>query len=89
MKLSIIMPVLDETTVIEAALRALSPYRARGVELIVVDDGSTDATPDILARHAATDSRIRLLTFPQLLQSVYKKSMVRLFRVPLKTNPFR
>lgn len=44
--LSIIMPVLDEAAGIEAALRALSPYRARGVEVIVVDGGSSDGTPD-------------------------------------------
>ncbi len=47
MTLSIIMPVLDEAAAIEAALRALSPYRARGVELIVVDGGSSDGTPDL------------------------------------------
>jgi rSAM/selenodomain-associated transferase 2 len=45
--LSIIMPVLNEGAGIETALRALAPYRARGVEIIVVDGGSTDATPQI------------------------------------------
>ena len=47
MKLSIIMPVLDEAPAIEAALRALAPYRGRGVEVIVVDGGSSDGTPDL------------------------------------------
>jgi rSAM/selenodomain-associated transferase 2 len=42
--LSIIMPVLDEATGIEAALRALAPLRARGTEVIVVDGGSHDNT---------------------------------------------
>ncbi len=45
MKLSIVMPVLDEAAEIEAALLALAPYRRRGVEVIVVDGGSSDATP--------------------------------------------
>ena len=44
MKLSIVMPVLDEAAEIEAALQALAPYRRRGVELIVVDGGSSDGT---------------------------------------------
>jgi rSAM/selenodomain-associated transferase 2 len=44
MKLSIIMPVLDEAAEIEAALAALAPFRARGVEVIVVDGGSGDDT---------------------------------------------
>jgi rSAM/selenodomain-associated transferase 2 len=47
MKLSVIMPVLDEAAAIEAALRALSSTRARGVEVIVVDGGSHDGTPDL------------------------------------------
>jgi rSAM/selenodomain-associated transferase 2 len=44
MSLSIIMPVLDEATGIEATLTALAPYRTRGCELIVVDGGSRDGT---------------------------------------------
>ena len=44
MKLSIIMPVLDEAAEIEAALAALAPLRARGVEVIVADGGSGDDT---------------------------------------------
>jgi rSAM/selenodomain-associated transferase 2 len=43
-RLSIIMPVLDEGEGIGAALDALSPLRALGVEVIVVDGGSRDAT---------------------------------------------
>jgi len=44
--LSIVMPVLDEAAEIEAALQALAPYRARGVEVIMVDGGSRDGTPE-------------------------------------------
>jgi len=64
MTLSIIMPVLDEAAAIEAALRALSSYRARGVELIVVDGGSSDGTPDLvrsLADRVLTAARGRAL----------------------------
>jgi len=43
-RLSIIMPVLDEGDGIVAALDALADLRALGVELIVVDGGSRDAT---------------------------------------------
>jgi rSAM/selenodomain-associated transferase 2 len=44
MRLSIIMPVLNEAAGIEAALRALAPLRAAGVEVIVADGGSSDGT---------------------------------------------
>jgi rSAM/selenodomain-associated transferase 2 len=46
-KLSIIMPVLDEAANIETALAALAPYRARSVEIIVVDGGSSDGTAEL------------------------------------------
>jgi len=52
MKLSVIVPVLNEADGIEDALRALAPLRARGVEVVVVDGGSGDATP-ALARPLA------------------------------------
>jgi rSAM/selenodomain-associated transferase 2 len=44
MKLSIIMPVLDEAAKIGAALIALAPFRAREAEVIVADGGSRDRT---------------------------------------------
>jgi len=44
MKLSIVMPVLNEAGGIVEALTALAPLRARGVEIIVSDGGSGDAT---------------------------------------------
>lgn len=44
MSLSIIIPVLNEAPNIVTALEALGAYRARGVEVIVVDGGSTDGT---------------------------------------------
>ena len=46
MSLSIIIPCLNEEDGISASLEALAPMRARGVELIVVDGGSTDRTID-------------------------------------------
>jgi rSAM/selenodomain-associated transferase 2 len=43
-KLSIIVPALDETAGIALMLDSLAPLRARGAEVIVVDGGSRDAT---------------------------------------------
>jgi rSAM/selenodomain-associated transferase 2 len=42
--LSIVVPVLNEATRIANALALLAPLRMRGVEVLVVDGGSTDAT---------------------------------------------
>ena len=46
-RLTIVLPVLDEAAIIVAALQALTPLRARGAEIIVVDGGSSDGTPDL------------------------------------------
>lgn len=43
-QLSIIIPVLDEADAIRATLHSLAPCRAKAVEVIVVDGGSSDAT---------------------------------------------
>ncbi len=49
MRLSVIVPVLDEAAGIAAALQALVPLRASGHEVIVVDGGSRDGTPALAA----------------------------------------
>src|SRR5262245_18570608 len=49
MSISIIVPCLNEADNIRATLRALAPLRKRGAELIVVDGGSTDGTPQFAA----------------------------------------
>lgn len=49
MRLSIIVPVLDEAAGIAEALGRLAPLRARGHELIVVDGGSADASAALAA----------------------------------------
>ena len=49
MRLSIVMPVLDEAAGIQTTLHNLAPLRARGHELIIVDGGSADGTPALAA----------------------------------------
>lgn len=46
-KLSIVIPTLNEAAQIEATLTALAPLRARGAEVIVADGGSDDHTSEL------------------------------------------
>jgi len=43
-RLSVVMPALNESAGIQAALQALAPLAARGAQLLVADGGSQDAT---------------------------------------------
>lgn len=52
MRLSIVVPTLNEAPGIAAALAALAPLRAAGHEVLVIDGGSDDGTPDLAAPRA-------------------------------------
>lgn len=65
-KLSIIAPALNEAAHIEAAVRALCAQRYPDFELLVVNDRSTDATGDILARLERELPELRVLHVREL-----------------------
>ena len=63
-RLSVLVPVYNERHVVEASLRRVLALRDESIsslELIVVDDCSTDGSWEILERLAAEDERITLL----------------------------
>ena len=48
-RLSVVVPALNEAAGIRAALEALAPLRRAGHEVILVDGGSGDGTPELAA----------------------------------------
>lgn len=59
---SVIVPARNEAANIERCARSLLAQDYPDFELIVVNDGSTDATPAILQRIAAEDDRLKVVT---------------------------
>ena len=61
-KLSVLMPVYNERWTVETVVhRVLSTGLPLEIELIVVDDGSSDGSAEVLRRLASKDRRIQVI----------------------------
>ncbi len=57
---SVLLPARDAEATVEAAARCILEGTFEDLELLAVDDGSTDGTRKVLERLAADDARVRL-----------------------------
>ncbi|MEO6990331.1 MAG: glycosyltransferase [Candidatus Baltobacteraceae bacterium] len=64
--LSVVVPARDEERSVEACLRSLLAQRFLDMEVIVVDDRSSDATPEILRQLAAEFPQLRVVNGEKL-----------------------
>lgn len=69
-RVSVIVPTFNVRPYIGECLNSLINQRLRDIEIIVVNDGSTDDTVDVIKRFAARDPRITLLDGPN--EGVYR-----------------
>ena len=60
-RVTVLLPVRDEEPFLAECLESLSAQTLSDFEVIVVDDGSTDASPSIAEQHARADSRFRVV----------------------------
>ena len=58
---SVLVPAFDDAAHLDEALRSVLAQSIDDLEVVVADDGSTDATPQLAASWAATDPRVRVL----------------------------
>ena len=61
---SIVIPVHNAGARLERCLGSASAQTLERVEFVCVDDGSTDGSPEVLARHAAADCRFTVVAQP-------------------------
>ena len=77
-ELSVMMPVYNGAKYLATALDSVLTQTFSAFELLVMDDGSTDETPAVLASYAARDSRIRVLRRPRQGQIATRNELLRL-----------
>lgn len=58
---SIVMPVYNVEKYLRQTLDSLENQTLKNIEIICVDDGSTDSSPEILEEYQSRDKRIRVL----------------------------
>lgn len=61
---SVLIPAFNEALVIEGSIRRVLASRNVAVEVIVIDDGSKDATSAVVRAQFADDPRVQLLALP-------------------------
>lgn len=60
-EISVLIPVYNVEKYLEECLESILGQTFRNMEIICVDDGSTDASGEILDRYASLDARIRVI----------------------------
>ncbi len=63
MKLSIVLPVYNMESCLQAAIDSIRYQTFSDFQVVCIDDGSTDASPEILHRTAQEDSRFKVYRF--------------------------
>ncbi|HUH55201.1 MAG TPA: glycosyltransferase, partial [Rhodanobacter sp.] len=61
---SVLIPAYNEEKVIASSIRQILRSHYANLEVIVVDDGSTDATSAVVRQHYADEPRVRLIIIP-------------------------
>lgn len=77
MKISVIVPVYNTGKYLEKCLESLINQTLKDIEIICIDDGSSDNSPEILKKFAQKDGRIKIITQKNQGQSVARNAGVR------------
>ncbi len=69
-KLTVIMPIFNAYDYLRPAMDSVLAQTMRDIEIICVDDGSTDSSLDLIKEYQKQDGRIRILTENNAGQSI-------------------
>ena len=60
-KVSVIIPVYNEEKYLQECLNSVINQTLKDIEIICVNDGSTDGSKEIIDKYAAKDARIKVV----------------------------
>lgn len=60
-KISIVLPIYNEEKYLDRAIQSVRDQSLKDIEIICVNDGSTDGSMDIIMKHARADERIIII----------------------------
>ncbi|MGP1273027.1 MAG: glycosyltransferase family 2 protein [Phycisphaerales bacterium] len=60
--ITVLFPVYNAERFVDDAIRSILEQTFSDFEMLIIDDGSTDRSPELIERHAARDGRIRFFT---------------------------
>jgi glycosyltransferase involved in cell wall biosynthesis len=61
---TVVIPAYNAEATIDETLQSVRAQTYPSLEIVVVDDGSTDSTAQIVERHAVADARVLLIRQP-------------------------
>lgn len=73
-KVSVIVPIYNTAKYLPACLDSIINQTHQNLEIILVDDGSTDSSPEIIKKYASKDRRIKVITQTNQGQSTARNS---------------
>ena len=73
-KVSVIVPVYNVAPYLRECMDSIVGQTLREIEIICIDDGSTDESPEILREYAGRDARIKILTQKNLYVSAARNN---------------
>jgi len=76
-KVSVIIPVYNAEKHLKQCLDSVAGQTLKNIEIICVDDGSTDSSPSILEEYAAADSRFQIYRQQNLYAGVARNNGMR------------
>ena len=74
---SVLMPVYNAEPYLAEAVESIQGQTFADFEFLIVDDGSTDRSHDLLERYAASDARLRLTSRPNTGYTVALNELLR------------